>query len=411
MKKLLTNNPGWKLLSIVLAMLLWLVVINNEDPYITKEFSNVPVVTVNEGVVTSKEKAVEIVSGDKITIKVRGKRKEVDSLKLSDITAVADLRYISYWDAVTIDVTTNKPSIEIIQKSHDSIIVKVEDIKSGQFKINYNQIGTPAAKYVVDEVKISPNLVQISGPETQFNLVKDIIVDVNVEGATDNVILTAVPRFVDEKGNDVAKIKSNINEIQVEAVIYRKKTVPITTMTTGTVQPGYKLTSFTYSPQEITIYGKEKDVAAIHSINLGEFDISNVVGEFRDTIYINQFLPSNIKFNDDYKEVEVKVIVEKLEEELVEIPIDYITVSKYPPNTQFRFISTDPINFTIRGLRTDIDKFLVTSMVAKVTLADLDVGKHSVGVELELPADLAIVGEIPQVKIELTQVNIDEMGD
>ncbi|MDF2820787.1 MAG: uncharacterized protein K0R15_1228 [Clostridiales bacterium] len=411
MKKLLTNNLGWKLLSVLLSIILWLVVINNEDPYITKEFSNVPVVTINEGVITSKEKAVEIVSGDKITIKVRGKRKEVDTLKLSDITAVADLRYVSFWDAVTIDVTTNKPSIEIIKKSQDSIIVKVEDIKYGQLKINYNLIGTPETKYVVDSVKISPNSVQISGPETQFNLVKNIIVDVNVEGTTENVILTAIPRIVDEKGNEVAKITSNINEIQVEAVIYRKKTVPVTINTTGTVSSGYKLTSFKYSPDNITIYGKESDIAAISSINLGEFDISDIVGEFRETIYINQFLPSNIKFNNDDKEVEVIVTVEKLEEQTIQIPIDNITVTNYPANTQFRFVSTEPISLTVRGLKADIDVFLASSMLAKVSLADLEIGKHNVLVDLVIPSELAFIGEVPQVEIELSGVNNEEIGD
>lgn len=411
MKKLLTNNLGWKLLSILLALILWLVVINMEDPYITKEFSNIPVKIMNEEKLTAIDKAVEIVSGEKITIKFRGRRKEIDTMKLSDITAVADLQYVTLLSAVTIDITTNKPSVEILQKSHDSVIVKVEDVKYGQFTVDYNLIGTPQSQYVMDHVKVSPNKIEINGQESQFAKVKRVVVDVNIDESKENVILTAIPKFVDDNGNEVVKINSNIKEIQVEAVVFRKKTVPISISIEGTVQPGYKLTQFEFSPENITIFGNEKTISTISSVDLGTIDISNIVGEFRETIYINQHLPSNIKYDNESNDIAININVEKLEEATIEIPMESITVTNYPAETQFRFISTEPINFTVRGLQTDINKFLYSTMLAKVSLNELEIGKHSVSVELIIPTNLDLVGEVPKVDIELSQVIEDEIGD
>ena len=48
MKEKLGNDLVLKIFSLVLAILLWLFVINTEDPVITKSFSNIPVDMLNE---------------------------------------------------------------------------------------------------------------------------------------------------------------------------------------------------------------------------------------------------------------------------------------------------------------------------------------------------------------------------
>lgn len=50
MKEKLGNDLILKVFSLVLAILLWLFVINTEDPVITKSFSNIPVDMLNEQV-------------------------------------------------------------------------------------------------------------------------------------------------------------------------------------------------------------------------------------------------------------------------------------------------------------------------------------------------------------------------
>ena len=56
MKKLLTNNLGLKLLSIVAAAMLWLVVLYIEDPVMYADFSPIQVTILNENVITDQGK-------------------------------------------------------------------------------------------------------------------------------------------------------------------------------------------------------------------------------------------------------------------------------------------------------------------------------------------------------------------
>ena len=66
MKEKVTHNFGLKLLSVGLAALLWLVVINSQDPVETVTFEDIPVTIINEASLVAKDKIPEIVEGDTI---------------------------------------------------------------------------------------------------------------------------------------------------------------------------------------------------------------------------------------------------------------------------------------------------------------------------------------------------------
>ena len=51
---MLTNNLGLKLLSVIGAIMLWLIVMNIDDPYTYRDFSPIQVTMLNENVVTDQ---------------------------------------------------------------------------------------------------------------------------------------------------------------------------------------------------------------------------------------------------------------------------------------------------------------------------------------------------------------------
>ena len=105
MKEKVTHNLGLKLLSVALAALLWLVVINSQDPVETVTFEDVPVTIINEDALTAKDKIPEVVEGDTISVVVEARRSICEKLTRADIIAEADFEKISVTDAVPIDVS------------------------------------------------------------------------------------------------------------------------------------------------------------------------------------------------------------------------------------------------------------------------------------------------------------------
>ena len=65
MKKSLTNNIGLKLLAFLFAFMLWLLVVNIDDPVDTKTFDSIPVTIEHAEVVTQDQRSYQVLDGNR----------------------------------------------------------------------------------------------------------------------------------------------------------------------------------------------------------------------------------------------------------------------------------------------------------------------------------------------------------
>ena len=63
------NNMWMKILSVVIAVLIWLFVANTNDPVVTKRFYSIPVKVMNEDALTKRGYAYEILDGEEVNIR------------------------------------------------------------------------------------------------------------------------------------------------------------------------------------------------------------------------------------------------------------------------------------------------------------------------------------------------------
>ena len=94
-KEMLMKDFLWKLLSLAIAVILWFVVINLENPVETRNFTALLQIK-NESVITERGQTIsnyDEIAGRKITIKIRGQRLSLDRLykNRADIQAYIDL--------------------------------------------------------------------------------------------------------------------------------------------------------------------------------------------------------------------------------------------------------------------------------------------------------------------------------
>ncbi|MBR3643458.1 MAG: hypothetical protein IKN57_08130, partial [Parasporobacterium sp.] len=96
MKKLLTDNIGLKILALLVATVLWVVVVNVDDPVVEKRFSGVTVEVANAEAITRQNKTYEILdNSDTITVIVKGKRSILDQMSKDYIKATADIKNLT----------------------------------------------------------------------------------------------------------------------------------------------------------------------------------------------------------------------------------------------------------------------------------------------------------------------------
>ena len=92
MKKKLLENPGLKLLALVMAVLLWLIIVNIEDPVDTKRFTNIAVTIQNESIILNDGKMYQITNDTAtVDVTVSAKRSILTRIQSSDIVATANV--------------------------------------------------------------------------------------------------------------------------------------------------------------------------------------------------------------------------------------------------------------------------------------------------------------------------------
>lgn len=140
MKNKLTHNLGLKLISLLLAITIWLIIIYTYDPADTADFT-LDVTILNEEAITSLNKVYEVIEGDTVTIRVKGNTSQVNSLRSSDFRATADISKLSPTLHANIDVVctkTNDVEISFLGKIN-MLAIQLEDVAEKQFKVSVIQ--------------------------------------------------------------------------------------------------------------------------------------------------------------------------------------------------------------------------------------------------------------------------------
>ena len=180
MKKHLTNNLALKLISVLIAIGIWVLVSGSTDPIMTRSFKNVAVTVQNGAYIEDTFGKIARLENESqtITVIVTGRKSVLDSL--TDIQAVADLTQIEDMnleaDPVMVPVSVTVPGIEPenVTAVPQNIEVKIEERKTKDFQIAVTQEGKPDSNYAVGKITMEPNIVSVSGPESIINKIGSI---------------------------------------------------------------------------------------------------------------------------------------------------------------------------------------------------------------------------------------------
>ena len=89
-RKFFTTNIGLKIFSLVLAFVLWVMVVNRQNPIGSVTVTGIPVTILNQDYFTEHGKYVEIEDNITIAVTVSGQRSVVENLSADDFTATID---------------------------------------------------------------------------------------------------------------------------------------------------------------------------------------------------------------------------------------------------------------------------------------------------------------------------------
>ena len=390
LKMSLTNNIGLKFLAVLIALVLWLAIVNVNDPEKTITVSNIPISVTNESAITSRDMVSNVKSEQYLNITVSGKRSIVSNLSAEDFRATASLKELSKVNSIPVDVTTKNASlgrkITIVKQSAQTILVDVENVEEKDFTdLVVEYTGKVADGYVAGLSSMSTDEVTVKAPTSIIDKIKKVAVRCSLDGTNTNISKKCPVILYDKNDKEIKsdEIELSDKKIRVNVNVLRAKQVPISTINKdelGKPADGYVVDDVILSSDSITVYGSEESLDSIESLDIqDDIDVSDAKGDVTQNIDVTGKLPKGLSVSGE-STITVKVLIKKL-----------IT----------RTFEYDASEVSLNDLSSDLDVQLVTKKV-KVTLQ----GEEEVISQLTKD-DMAISADLGKVKEGTTTVHVD----
>lgn len=402
------DHLGLKLLSLLIAVVIWIVVANVDDYKTTKKITGIEIEFINGEAITDNNMVYEVPEGTTVDIIVKGRRKIVEKLTNTDFKAVADLSKMSVTNAVNVVVSAtssvNAKELTITYADNDAVNVTVEKKIESQLAITVRTTSDVAEGYAIRSKTPTPNLITVKGAESVIDMIDEVVVDVDVAGTNSDLTATSAPVFLSKSGEviDSAKFEYDVETVDVTIEVAKTKELAVKVKTSGEVKEGYSIASLDYQPTSILVVGDTSDLAKVDEIIIDDIDVSNLSEDMETSVLIADYLPSGITIADSTEEIMVKVAVEELIEKNMYLTSDAVNIVGKNSDYSYSFLSGTSYLLKVKGLKDKLENLKVTNLIPSIDVTGYLPGKYTFTVNMKEITGVEILDDV-EVEIEITQ--------
>ena len=418
-KRKITDNIPLKIMSVAIAVVVWLIVVNIDNPVGTNYYTINNVELINKEYVESSDTIGKMCmpeqNQDSVRIAITATKKIRDRIKVSDISAVADLQQAVSLDTnpvmVPITVTCSVPGVSAndIKVTPQNLSVNLDEKETQEFVVNVSRGDTkPGKDYEVGSLTANPEKVRITGPKTLVNKIDKVNATIELDGNTQDFTQDVNLTIIDK--NQEALSDSEMNSLRIEnnakvvvtARLWKiRQGVGISASYVGTPAEGYQAGMVKTLPDTISVAGSTEGLESLAendnviTIPADSIDISGESQDVEKKINLNNLLPDNVKLTSDSSEdVWVTVSILPIGSREFDISTKNIEVKNKPSDLQVTF-ETAQIEVRIKSDTKEMDDLNSEKDIkASIDLEGKEEGHYEVPVKIVLPDGYETVEDV-----------------
>lgn len=417
MKEWLTRNWLLKIGMLILAIPVWLVLINIANPMATKTISNVEVEILNDDVIYDNDQTYSIVSNRTVTIEVTARKRDIADITAKDFRVYVDMNYYFGQDETTkavqlkLEVVNNQSIIDsslVDIKGDDYMIFALEDIIERSFPVNIAYSNALPDDLSIGSASTDPQEITIRAAESALASVNSVRVNVDLselDGDTESI--RSQIKLYDANGKEITQydgLTISNSSVNVNFEILRSKTLNLVFGdVTGTAAEGYRYSGMTSDVTSITVVGLKAALADVSSISITG-DCLSVEGATEDitrTIDISEYLPENVEALDDTNLVTITLYIEELHSKTYKLPTSDIVMVNQNDDYVYSYTNETAL-ITIIGFQEDLDAISTENIIASIDVADYETGVYSVPVTIEISDEFELADTV-KVSVRITR--------
>ncbi|MBM6948831.1 YbbR-like domain-containing protein [Mordavella massiliensis] len=410
MKENLMHNIGLKLLAFLFAFMLWLLVVNIDNPVMSETFDDIPVTVEHSEVVTQNQRSYQVLDGtDTVSVTVSATRSVLQDIEAENIVATADMRELYLESQVPIEVSIPGFEIKDAAATPRNMQVKIEQNKSDTFPITVSTKGTVRDGYELGAVQADPERVTLNGPESVIDRISKVVAEVNVSGLSEDASIDASLTYYDEDNNEISaeQLANNLGAIgvKVNVTLFHTARIPVTVDTSGiTAADGYAISEVVWTPEEIQLAGEEEVLDSLAEIRIPAeaLDITAISQRTEETVDVTPYLPEGTRLvEENGNNILVTARVAREGTKSFDIPVGSITVEGLADDLAVAgYGSGDDLEVHIGGPQEQLNSLDVSDFAVSIDLSD-----HAKAGEYEVPVTIGLPDDVPDCKVE-TEVSV-----
>ena len=417
MNKLLAENLPWKITSVILAFLLWLFVINTQNPIQPQEISGVNIVItgINELEAAGyKLRNQEEIKNQQFKVVVTGPRLEIDKLIREPGLITVTLNMEQYMENLdgnsltdsanyTVKMDLDSYSVSVTDKKAAIDKVIIDKIEKKEQKVNYEISTKLTDTYTLidDEVPvISPGKVVITGAKGDIDRVSEARVFLDTKDFSDEKLIASLPvKLYDAEGVEIVGLNINPEAVEVKLPIGSEKEVPVKLSYTGELKEGLVLVNTIISPEKVKIIGTAERLSSISEIILDPIDLTNI--NKTDLIEIAMKLPDGVMTLEESK---VRVSLEIEEKEELKYPVQTsemkLEVIGLEEGLSYEIL-TPVIEITLSAIPNKLLNYDKEDITFVLDLTGYSIGEYTLPIVAKTEPDITVVDEVINVDIKI----------
>ncbi len=282
-KEFATRNWGMKLISVLLAFLVWCSVVAGTNPQRIKTVSDVPLRVEGTKELEAKGFCVDTLLSqipDTVSVSVKA---GVDYHRLvtnSTVTATVNLSSIDEKGEISMNVecASSVTNSSISAVSPSQITLTIDKLATKSVPVSAKLTEAPRGDYYVSNVGMKNEVITISGPESRISQVAEAVAYIDASSFTQSKSISVPVTFLDADGDELNNIELNNNDgyaiADVEVLPVKEITINSSVIENAifNVAKGYEVYGAVSTPSKVRIAGDKAKLDEIEELSLELID-------------------------------------------------------------------------------------------------------------------------------------------